>query len=750
MRALPLVILALLLLPAVAPTAQAALPLKTPLTVTYTAHVRVDPGTPDRVQVAVTLTPAGTAFTRLELYAPATEGGSPALLRLEAPRNLGQGGGKWVLPGPFADTLHLNYTFNPRLSRGEGADLLVSDHFALLKLESLLPRFARVEYDTNGGLRDYGGRLHWDASVTFDLPPDWFVAGPYGPPGGQRIRIPDPVSGLPDISGYVVAGNLATTTFTHHGIRVDVVTAPGGRAWDDFEDYFQGAVPYLRATYGPRVGSHVLAIALPAPPMRRGGAALGNAAFWASEATPQVWAHEFTHLWQDWPTTETPGKSDVWLKEGGADWHGALSLLHAGTWTQARVDDFLTEKRRTLEREPSAQAPLSKAGYGSDHEGAAYVKGMHLLADMERSLVEAGNARGLLDLYRALHEVEANGQVLPVLWSFLGKAGWPGGLQARFNRAMNETGVSPAITWSERARPVILEPLLTPEKPTAGKPMVVRVPTINLGRSPGRIEGPLTWTGGPERADLGWVLQPREVREATLTVPAARLGLHHLETPAASIPFLVPAPPEVTVSDVSVSKPLREGEPFVVTVTVVNRGDAPAAFDFQVRYDDRVLVTQPWTLDARANHTFTYEAGTYRRGEHVLLVGDHEPVRLNVSAPAKIVVTRVEVSASRVQPGSPFEVRLTATNTGTEEGEDDLSFRIGREAFGPVNVRLKGGETRIVTFPVVVSGEGEHQIRVEGFSPITVTAEPALLTPGLGAVAAALAVGAALLVWRRR
>lgn len=270
--------------------------------------------------------------------------------------------------------------------------------FALFKAESVALAYTYQFYE--------GYTLRNRTTVRLVAPEGWGAAAPWAREGDGFALGPDEV--VP--RGFVAFGEFRERIERDvAGVRVEYARLGAQASFEpDLFSYLERATPYLRAVYGPSAAPRVLVVNAP-DPMLRGG--LGGVAslFVHEDADLRTLAHEYVHTHQRFGTEERAGASAIWLSEGDADLHGALSLLAADAWSPRLVEEFFAEAERDRFDPVVRDAPLWDATHGSTWEGRslerfAYHKGLVVLRALDAEILAATSGRaGLPDLLRALN-----------------------------------------------------------------------------------------------------------------------------------------------------------------------------------------------------------------------------------------------------------------------------------------------------------------------------------------------------------
>ncbi len=283
----------------------------------------------------------------------------------------------------------------PAFKPGEYLSWVGTD-FVLFKAEALALAYTYRYFE--------GKPFEWVGKVKFVTPDTWRVEAPWTRDGPNAYRLP---TGQVLPRGYIVMGPFdapeehAVAGRTLRYVRL----GEAGSYEPDFVDYIDRATPYYEAVYGPGTGPHLLAINAP-DPMFRGGLGATDSFFVHESADLRTLAHEYAHVFQQFSVEENPGRSAIWINEGDADYHSALSLLAAEVWSPAEVNTFLDGLSKSREDEGLATARLVDAGYGTSLERFAYHKGATVLRALDALMKrESNGAHGVADVMRRLNAI---------------------------------------------------------------------------------------------------------------------------------------------------------------------------------------------------------------------------------------------------------------------------------------------------------------------------------------------------------
>lgn len=374
----------LLLAASAAPLAEAAAPRcalpsdASPRTLRWEYALALDAADHGLVHVEVRLQGMRCAITEFS-FATSTASGEAANVSsvpgVDTPLRLSDGGFSFEVDSDEEAFAYDMRVTEPAFRPGEYLAYAGPD-FALFKAESLQLTFRYSYYDAVPFVNE--------TTVRFDLPAGWRSAAPWERIGADAYRLADD-SVQP--RGYVVAGRILHEESRAVGGKTLQYVRLGepGAYEDGMWSYIEKATPYYGAVYGDGVGDRVLLVNAP-DPMFRGGLGGTDSFFVHERVDLRTVAHEYAHVYQLFATIETPPGSSLWLHEGDAEYHSALSLAAAGVWTPSEVDLFLDEAQRDRRDAALAAARLPDAGYGNDLERFAYRKGSVVLRALDETL----------------------------------------------------------------------------------------------------------------------------------------------------------------------------------------------------------------------------------------------------------------------------------------------------------------------------------------------------------------------------
>jgi len=442
------------------------------------------------------------------------------------------------------------------------------------------------------------------ATVRLLLPSGWRGEAPWLPAGENAFTLPgggDPtVPPLP--RGFIALGRFDSEPHAAEALGKEFVYV---RLADEIKDratlftYLEKATPYYQSVYGDVVGQRVLVVSAGAP-MFTGGLGATDSLFVHENSTLETIAHEYAHVWQRFQTVGEAGRSSIWLNEGDADLHGALSRFVTEVEPGLTIDklnsDFLAQYNKAS-KDTKLQAPLAAAAYGERYEQVAYKKGMFTLIQLDSEVRRiTGGGAGLREFLRGLNQEWdriasertgdlrlTNTDALAVLnkvvqrhanidmLNFFKAYVWGNATDQECS-----PGCWPPYAELPPEAPVVFDKLgLSPEQPVAGEPLTVTVEATNVRSSPqdrdvvlliddAEAETKSVHLGSQERATL------------TFTTPSGAPGTHTARIAYLTEDYRALVPARLRIDLVEpVTRP-EAGVSFQLAVDVANDGEAGA------------------------------------------------------------------------------------------------------------------------------------------------------------------------------
>lgn len=450
-----------------------------------------------------------------------------------------------------------------------------------------------------------GTPFRWAATVRWDVPAGWSaeMALPRASGVERAFRLPEGEV-LP--RGFVALGKLDVATAAGAGKEFRLATIGEKLSYEaDAFPYLEKATPYYAQVYGPVTGSVLLAIAAPSP-MFRGGLGGTDSFYVHSESDLRTLAHEYAHAWQLFGTVLDPGAASVWIAEGDADYHGAISLFVTEYWSLDEVNEFLRGFSQEATKEPFRSTPLVDATYGGDKEDVAYHKGalvLHALDTLMRERTAGSGVVGIDAVLRALNE--AHDQRVDEDDAAARQARLSPVTNSEMLAAVNEAVATsafvdfapfftqyvhgkqyPAFSPVVRAENVAFTNLtIAPDRALATGNVTATVRVENRGFVPATKLVPL-FLDGVRLGARDVTLDVGESENVTFTFPAGETGEHHVRAFYLEATYRVLTPPRLAIARVAtVPETAEAGKPVEVLVYVRNAGELTGEATVSVRAD---------------------------------------------------------------------------------------------------------------------------------------------------------------------
>lgn len=468
----------------------------------------------------------------------------------------------------------------------------VGADFALFKAES-----AALAYS----YRFYEGVVVRNVTTVRLVPPaGWQEAAPWRSIGKGEYALAGSEAAP---RGFVVMGPFRKVTdipvdgrvFRHVQLGAEPTFTPDLRA------YFEGATPYYRAVYG-RSPAYVLIVSAP-DPMFRGGLGATDSLYVHETADLRTLAHEYAHVHQRFGTEERVGLSSMWLAEGDADWHGALSLHAADLWSPMQVQRSFDEAAADARVPSFRDERLADVSYGMmtpdgrSLERFAYHKGSIVLRALDEELAQRGGVAEMLRRLNARHgdptneagvEPVGNQEAREVAEEVAGRD-----LDAFFAKYVHGTEWPTPPAFRPEGELVVEGLALTPSRASPGERVRATVVLANQGTAPVERDVPLLLDG----ATVGTRRVALEVGgSATLEygLVAGPPGDHDVRVlyERAVLHSLLPADLKVTGVSLLPTRPAA-GSTARLLVFVENAGEEAGVAHVEAREGLRTLAATP-------------------------------------------------------------------------------------------------------------------------------------------------------------
>lgn len=520
------------------------------------------------------------------------------------------------------------------------------DEFALFKAESLSLAFTYRYYE--------GDPFEWRSRVVLEPPAGWGALGPWEQDAEGAYVLP---AGEVLPRGYIVMGPFEEPEPVEAGGKsVRYVRLGEPAAYEaQLYDYIDRATPYYEAVYGPGTGRSLVVVNAP-DPMFRGGLGGANSFFVHESVDLRTVAHEYAHVFQQFGTVEQAGRAAIWLNEGDADLHGALSLLAAERWSPDDVRRAFREAEADERDLGLRDARLVDATYGTSLERFAYHKGLVVLRALDEEIARAtSGAAGLSDLLRALNaaheagegDAVTNDELILTASSVAGVD-----LAPFFERHVFGTLWPDVADFTPRGELVVSDLQVAPAAGAPGEPVTASVVVSNSGTEALERDLALRVDGVDRdthhvRLGVGQVT----IVEFGFIAPDAA-GAHDVRVAYLNHTFRTLAPPSLAIDRVSVlPETVSAGDDVTILAFVRNDGELPGAGRIEILLGDALLArTEELFVNGLASEPATLKLTLRTPGEVAL------GVRLDANGGGDLRVAHVNVlPADRDRDGVPDE-----------------------------------------------------------------------------------------------
>lgn len=543
-------------------------------------------------------------------------------------------------PGPTV----LRYTVGVEretFKGSEGFNAHLGPDWGVLKGESL-----GIGFQTR---HDSRYDLVWDASLRFQLPDGWAVAGPWNrtDPGVYRLAPDEP---LPR-GFYAVGEDLDVTEHVGDWKTYRYVQLGADLSYEgDVLPYLEAATPYYSTVYGNHTGPNLLAISAP-DPMHEGGLGGWNSLYVHDETDLKTLAHEYAHVWQRYrpvQTAENPdpdgtaleGGSSLWIVEGDADYRGPLSLVATEYWSPAEADEHFEEVQERAEREDRLTRPLDQATYGSPDERVAYQKGALVLHSFQRRLQAATDGQN--DSATLVRELNAR-----------------------------HSPVAPGY-----------EDLSPSQQRVNNSEILSLVLDLASSASPSERDALSDAFGGYVHGDKA---PSFDSIERTGHLSFSKLNLE---------------PPQAL-----------EGDPSNVSVRVTNTGPTEQERSVELRVDGDVVDSEDIQLAAGGSTILDLRLPDLAPGSYTVRVA-YLTADYRVLEPPDLELADLELVPSEITQGETATVLATVRNAGGAPGEAAIEVTLNGEPRGSAGKRVEGGLEETLTTTIEGAAAGEHAVAV--------------------------------------
>lgn len=481
------------------------------------------------------------------------------------------------------------------------------------------------------------------ATVRFVLPAGWSGEAPWTRLGENHYELPG--TGAPLPRGFFVIGTFAPE---HRDERasigkefVYVRLAQELKTKDSLFEYLKAATPYYQSVYGDVTGDRMLVVSA-GPPMFTGGLGSTDSLFVHQNSSAETVAHEYAHVWQRFQTVDDPGQSSLWINEGDADLHGALSRFVTETQPGFGLAELNREFKEDYDKhsqDADYVKTLVQPTYGCAeeqpcNEQVAYKKGLATLVFLDQEL-------------RRITEGTAN------------LNDWLRALNVHYDTVVSQQPGEKRLT-NEQALEVLNQVVANHTAP----------PHVDMRNFFQLYVYDAPWP---------------PYREVPAEVP---IVLDQLTLdPATAVP----------------------GQTVQARVTATNVRDRPESRSLSLVVNGTTVDTRNLTLGALKSAPVSFAFPAPAPGTHPVRVG-YLSAELEVLTPPQLAVERI-VAVGSPQAGVAFDLAVDLRNSGGAPGEATVDATIGG-AVRSTTVEVPGGGTARGRMPFVVAEEGPATARV--------------------------------------
>jgi hypothetical protein len=222
----------------------------------------------------------------------------------------------------------------------------------------------------------------------------------------------------------------------------------------------------------------------------------------------------------------------------------------------------------------------------------------------------------------------------------------------------------------------------------------------------------------------------------------SRISLLSISVSPANIPlgsFVVVSgsiSPPHTGATVTLTYKMPNGTLLAINLTSTALGEFEQTFTPQV--------AGSWIVKASWNGDLDHEGAESSEVKFIV-----EEVKL--PKPAEFTATNLRISPTESEVKQTITISVKVTNVGEQTGSYTIDLKVAGAIVDTKRVTLSGGESTAVTFELVMEEAGLYDIEVAGLKGSFVVKET--LPPplwGLYATIAAVAIGIATIIWRKR
>ncbi len=216
----------------------------------------------------------------------------------------------------------------------------------------------------------------------------------------------------------------------------------------------------------------------------------------------------------------------------------------------------------------------------------------------------------------------------------------------------------------------------------------------------------------------GYPLGSRSTRTKLKIIFVSTLILLVITVPSyIYVQSLVPKPVSFKLTDLTLDPDwIQFGEPVQISVNVTNVGTEAGNYTVTVTIADDPIAAKTVQLSGGKSEIVKVTVTGIAEGDHTVKVGDlYASLKVTLEAPtrpAKMEITDLGISRPKAGVGETIIVSATATNTGDEAGNFEVTLYVNDEKRETRNIQLGSGETTTKEFEVIEQAEGTYVVKV--------------------------------------
>ncbi|MBI4394396.1 MAG: PGF-CTERM sorting domain-containing protein [Euryarchaeota archaeon] len=291
------------------------------------------------------------------------------------------------------------------------------------------------------------------------------------------------------------------------------------------------------------------------------------------------------------------------------------------------------------------------------------------------------------------------------------------------------------------------------DKATYSPGDTVKVTVIQRGTTAGFVSGATVTVDGVVAGTTG--------NDGTLTFTALAAGNYTVNASKATfvgasktLTVVTPVGPAAfTVTTLEVPATANLGDTVLVSAIVTNTGGQAGTFTCDLKVDGTTVDSKDVTVNAGSSKQCTFQFITTKEGALVVTISTASAKTMTVSKPtATFTYSGLTLSKTEVDAGAIVAVSAKVKNTGTASGTSSVALKVNGVTKQTQSVTLGAGEETTVGFDLQIAEKGTYSVTVgdQAATTLKVNEVKKPSTPGFEALAAIAAIGAAMLVIRRR